>query len=395
MPNEAVNRTVRWIVKGIRSIENVTMRTLVAILCVSGLLSAQERVQLQDLQKPAVQPRAQPGEDRPQPIDDQPIKVTTQYVMAPVNVLDKDGKPVTGLTVLDFRLFDNGKLQTITEDVATHPISLVVCVQANSAVAQVLPQIQRSSSLYDSLVLGEAGEISLIGFDHRIQNLSDGFTSDPFKIREAFKKLRPGSSTAALNDAAMAGINLLRNRDPHRKRILLLISESRDQGSELRVRDVMTASEFANVAIYSVNISRLVTQLTAKVEPNRPSPIPANTQPLPGGYLNTPTVQTQMDMGNWVPVLKEIFIATKAIFVPNPLEVFTKYSGGKEYSFMTQRGLDQAISDIGQDLHNQYLLTYNPNNKEDAGFHEITVQVALQGVKVFTRQGYWWAGKQE
>src|SRR5947209_6294005 len=105
------------------------MRTLVALLSLSSLVWAQERVQLQ-----GDQPRTQPGEDKP-------ITVTTQYVMAPVSVLDKDGSPVTGLTVLDFRLYDNGKLQTITEDVATHPVSLVVAVQANASVEKVLPQI--------------------------------------------------------------------------------------------------------------------------------------------------------------------------------------------------------------------------------------------------------------
>src|SRR5215471_8235180 len=251
------NQAVKWIFEGVKSIQGVRMRTLVAasvtIFGVSVWLSAQERVQLQTgqplQQQPgqvAQQPRPQPGEDRPQPGDDTAkFSTTTQFVMAPVNVLDKDGKPVTGLTVLDFRLYDNGKLQNITEDVATHPISLVVAVQANAAVEKVIPQIQKSASLYDSLVLGEAGEISVTGFDHRIQHLTDGFTSDPAKIAAAFKKLKPGSGTAALNDAAMDGINQLRNRDPHRKRILMLISESRDQGSELHVRDVMTAAEFA------------------------------------------------------------------------------------------------------------------------------------------------------
>jgi hypothetical protein len=96
-------------------------------------------------------------------------------------------------------------------------------------------------------------------------------------------------------------------------------------------------------------------------------------------------------MGNWVPAIKEIFTATKAIFVQNPLEVYTKYSGGREYSFMSQRGLDQAISDIGEELHSQYLLTYNPNDQGEAGFHEITVQVALYDLKVRTRNGYWLA----
>ena len=347
-----------------------TVRALVSCLAVCGLLLAQEN-------------------ERPTFVGG------TEVVIAPVTVVDSKGKFVTGLTPLDFRLYDNGKLQVITEDIATHPVSLAVVIQSNAAVEKILPQIQKSASLYDSLVLGEAGEMTVIGFDHRIQRLTQGFTSDPEKIKEAFKKLKPGSSSSRLNDAAMDGINQLKNRPKNFKRILLLISESRDGGSELHVRDVMDAADFANVVIYSVDISHLVTSLTAKVEPNRPSSTPVPTRSLPGGYVNTPTTDSQMDMGNWTPVIKEIYTATKAIFVKNPLEVFTKYSGGREYSFMTQRGLDQAVSDIGEELHSQYLLTYSPNNKAEAGFHEIVVQIALPDMKVRTRNGYWYSGKPE
>jgi VWFA-related protein len=331
-------------------------------------------------------PRAQPGDDI--------IRVTARFVIAPVTVEDKGGKPVTGLTPLDFRLYDNGKPQIITEDVATHPISLVVAIQSTANTEKILPQIQKTASLYDSLILGDTGEIAVIGFDHRMQWLTQGFTSDSAKIAEALKKLKPGSTQSRLNDAAMEGINLLKNRPTTRKRILLLISESRDVGSELRVRDVMTAAEFANVVVFSVDMSHLLTSLTTKAEPNRPSAVMPATRPLPGGYINTPTIDTQMEMGNWVPAFKEIFTATKAIFIQNPLEVYTRYSGGRQYNFMTQRGLDQAISDIGQELHSQYLLTYNPNTRE-AGFHEIVVQVALADLKVRTRNGYWVAGQPE
>ena len=352
------------------------MRTIVSILLVAGLAGAQD------------QPRVQPGEDV-----NNVIIITTRFVIAPVTVVDKNGKNVTGLTPLDFRLYDNGKLQVITEDQATHPISLAVAIQASADTTMILPQIQRTASLYDSLILGDTGEMAVIGFDHRIQVQTLGFTSDPAKIAEALKKLKPGSSQARLNDAAMEGINLLKNRPNNRKKILLLISESRDVGSELHVRDVMTAAEFANVVVYSVDMSHLLTSLTTKAEPNRPSAIMPATRQLPGGNINTPTYDSQVNMGNWVPALKEIFTATKAIFIQNPLEVYTKYSGGREYSFMSQRGLDQAISDIGEELHSQYLLTYNPSNRE-GGFHEIVVQIALPEVKVRTRNGYWLAGAQ-
>src|SRR5580698_11606539 len=59
-------------------------------------------------------------------------------VQAPVTVLDRNGNVVNNLNVLDFDLFDNGKQQMISQDFATHPLSLVVVVQANAVVEKII-----------------------------------------------------------------------------------------------------------------------------------------------------------------------------------------------------------------------------------------------------------------
>jgi hypothetical protein len=58
-----------------------------------------------------------------------------------------------------------------------------------------------------------------------------------------------------------------------------------------------------------------------------------------------------------------------------------------------QGTLDRALSEIGADLHSQYMLTYLPNNMEDAGFHTIMVKVTRPQLKIRTRDGYYVAGK--
>ncbi len=214
---------------------------------------------------------------------DRPIIETFKFVLAPVTVTDRSGSFVPGLTVYDFRLFDNGKPQRITEDMASHPISMVVVIQANSDVEKVLPQIQKLSSVFETLVLGPDDEIAVLAFDHRIQTLT-GFTSDPVQIDQAFKKLKPGSYTAALNDATMEGINLLRNRPTSRRRIMVQIAENRDKGSGMSVREGLTAADFAEVYIYSIDISQLVAALTSKAQPNRPSTLPPGAETPAHGY---------------------------------------------------------------------------------------------------------------
>ncbi len=328
---------------------------------------------------------------------------SVRAVQAPVTVLDYQGRVVNGLNALDFSLLDNGKPQKISEDLSEHPISLVVAIQANAGMEKILPQIRKIGSLFDGLVLGDEGEIAVVAFDHHVQVLTN-FTSDPDKIHAAFNGkdksgnyvLKAGCWTSSLNDAVMESVNMLRNRPVNRKRIIVLISESRDQGSGLHVRDVLTAQEFANVVVYPVDVSHLLTSLTSTPTPTRPNNMPPGGQYLPGGNVMTPTLDQQLNNnGNWTPVFVEMFMAVKGIFVPNPLEVYSRYTGGREFPFYTQKGLEQAISDIGQELHNQYILTYVPNDQSEAGYHTIKVIVNKPELKVFTREGYWLAGKPE
>lgn len=320
----------------------------------------------------------------------------TQRVQAPVTVLDRDGHIVNGLNALDFTLLDNGKPQPIEEDVAQHPISLVVVVQANTSMEKILPQIRKAGTLFDNLVAGEAGEVAVIQFDHRVQTLLN-FTSDADQIHQVFKdKLKTGSTTSAVNDAVMGGINLLRNRDKQRKRVLIVIAEDRDGGSGLHAREVLEAAEFNNILIYSLNVSHLMTSLTAPVQPTRPDTIPPGGQYLPNGQVMTPTLDQQINNnGDWTPILRDIFIAVKGVFVPvtYPLTVYSHFTGAREFPFYTQKGLEQAIADIGQELNNQYILTFSVSNVHVAGYHTIKVGVDKPQLRVITREGYWIAAK--
>ncbi len=316
-----------------------------------------------------------------------------RIVMTPVTVTDRGGVVINGLSPTDFRLLDNGKPQKITEDIAVHPISMVIVVQANAEVEKMLPAIQKVASAIQSQILGDDGEAAVLEFDHRIQNLSD-FTSDPDKLSMALKKLRPGSSTSRLNDATIEGINLLRKRPNSRRKVVLLISESRDNGSELKSREVLSAAEFANIVIYSIDISHLVASVTAPPPFNRTvlDNRPPGAVHMPAGAVETPTTQSQQAVGNWMPLVKDIFLAAKGLIVANPLEVYTKYTGGREYSFKTQKDLERAVSELGEELHSQYLLTYIPSNQDEAGYHNIVVQVVKPNLNIRARDGYYWAG---
>ena len=192
------------------------------------------------------------------------FSIQTRVVVAPVTVTNRNGNIVSNLTPKDFRLRDNGELQQITEDIALHPVSMVIVVQATLEVEKMLPAVQKLGSAIHAQILGETGEVAVLQFDSRIATLTD-FTSDPDKLSMALKKLKAGNASSRLNDATDEGISLLRKRPNSRRKVLLLISEPGDNSSELRPREVLTAAELANVVIYSMNISRIMAQ--AKVSP--------------------------------------------------------------------------------------------------------------------------------
>lgn len=327
--------------------------------------------------------------------DDLTIRTRVEEVIAPTTVLDKDGVYVTGLKPMEFRLYDNDKLQAIKVDEILAPVSLVVAIQADYKVEKVLPKIQKIGTLLQNMVAGENGEVAIMAFDHRLQKLQD-FTSDPDKLTEALKKIKPGSSQSVLTDAVNEAARMLDKRPKDRRRVLLLIAESLDKGSEGRAREALTRLEFANVIVYALNVSRIYTELTSKAPPPRQDTIPPEARHVPAGMPSTPQTAAQLTGARgygaqFGPVIVEIFRGVRAVFVPNPIEIYTQYTGGKEEPFLTQEDLERAAQNIGREIHNQYLITYNPNNKNEGGLHNIRVEVTRRDLEVRTRRGYWMA----
>ncbi len=344
------------------------------------------------LQPKATEP-AKVNENDPASDQADRITVTTNLLIAPTTVLDKHGDYVNDLQIQDFQLFDNNKRQKIIADVHSQPLSLVVAIQKSSNLNEILPKIQRVGSMLNDIIAGADGETAVIAFDHRVVVAQD-FTNETGKITETMKKLTPGSSQHAVDDAVMFGIRMLRKRESNRRRVLLLISEKRDKGSEIRVREVLTEAEFANVVIYSLDISSIVAGLTSQAMPQPPPSIPAAAQHMPAGVDATPTlVEQNYYMGNYVPMFVDIFKAAKSIFVEEPVVVFTRFTGGKEYPFVSEKSLERAIQGISQELHSQYLLSYSPNTLTEGGFHEIRVTVNRPQLEIRTRPGYWVAAR--
>jgi VWFA-related protein len=319
--------------------------------------------------------------------------------VAPVVVLSRDGGYVNNIQPYEFHLFDDDKEQNINVFTSFAPISLVLLIQSNAHVDGLLPQVNKIGNLIGPQVIGDSGETALIAYDSRIRLLQD-FTTDHNKITQAVKKIQAGSESNRMVDAVAEGTRMLRTRARDRRRIILLIGETRDMGSESRTREVMINLQLSNVTLYSVDMSRFITTLTAPPTLARPDPLPPAMHPMPGGVPATPTTVQQMyginSRAEFLPLMLEIFKDAKAIFKANPVELFTKGTGGSEFGFHSQRTLEDALTLIGERVHSEYTISYQPNNREKSGFHPIRVEVGghPEVDKVITRLGYYLGAQQ-
>lgn len=362
-----------------------------------GALRAQ-----QPPQQPTPPPPTQvPATANPQEPEEYRLTTGTISVIAPTTVKDKNGNYVTGLDVKDFVLRDNDRVQDIRLDLAYVPVSLVLVIQRSASTEQVLPTVKKIGGLLEPIVLGEKGEAAIVTFDHRVEVLQD-FTNDTDKFKKSLEGLRPGSTTRAMTDAVMKAARMLKNRPRDRRRVIVLISETQEQGSTARVKDALLEIELANILVYAINMSRIVNKLAAKPAYPRPDPIPVSARQMPAGMANNPTTQAQMGgmggtLGNYLPALREIFTATKALFIDNPQEVYTKYSGGSEFSFLNLHGFESAVQKLGEELGSQYMISYSPSKevRMEGGLHKIQVEVRRGYVDVKTRASYWMAARPE
>jgi VWFA-related protein len=314
----------------------------------------------------------------------------SRLVMIPVTVADKKGRFVDGLEPSDFVVLDNGRRQdAIVDTIATGvaPIALVVAVQSSGISYAALEKIQKIGPMIQPLITGERGHAAVIAFDEDVTLLQD-FTGDPDAITRAFHRLRPGDEKSArMLDAVDQSVRRLSERRNVR-RVLLLISESRDRGSEDEFDPVAVRAQAAGVAIYAATYSAFKTAFTTKPSNrndgvDRP-PLPSREPESPPGRERVPIAppEQRLDILGGISELKRLG-------KPNTTQELAKKTGGAIFAFTRQRGLEDAIEKLGGELHAQYVLSFVPEDRSP-GYHPLEVRIRREGdYRIRARPGYW------
>jgi VWFA-related protein len=326
------------------------------------------------------------------------VKVRVALVNTPATVRNAKGEMIHDLEARDFSVSDNGVPQQITHfDLGGDPLSFVVLIENSSQVEPMLPEVRKSGILISQIVMGSSAEAAVVVFNEYTEKLQD-FTSSGEAIEKTIATLKTGISGNKLYDSMAQCVEMLTSRpeptpdSPGRRRILLVIAEAKDEGSDAKLGEVLRQAQLANVTIYSVGLSTTRAELQRKpadVGHRSQPPGTFGKPPFPGSVQTPDTDAATYGSGNILNAVVWAVTHVKDALKDNPLQIATAGTGGAHLPTFKDRSVERALDEIGGELHSQYSLSYTPTGTGSSGYHEIKVTVDKKNLKVRARPGYY------
>jgi VWFA-related protein len=301
------------------------------------------------------------------------FRTQSNVVLVPALVRDKTGEVVYGLQAKDF-IEDDGVPQNVHLDEAaeSEPVSLVVAVQCGRRADFELPRMHGLSAMLDPLLQQPGTKVAIVAFDSEVHAI-ENFTSNESVITGALTSLQPGDGGAAVLDAVNYSVKMLDGVPKDRKRVLLLISETRDHGSHsANIDDVIKAIGNSNTVVYTLAFS----------------PSKSNVLDTLKGNNNPDLHPEQTEVHEGPDLLAPLMLAAQAMR-KNTAKAIASQSGGEYQMFDSAKGFDARMNQFSNHLHSRYLLSFQPSQPHP-GLHQLSVRLKEPGgATVLARTSYW------
>ena len=182
----------------------------------------------------------------------QTFRSAVDLVYFGVSVLDKQGRPVTGLTKDDFDIFENGKKQslqyfTVGDPDAAPPLHLGLLLDTSGSMSDDLGDA-RSAAIKFVNTLEYATDVTLVDFDTEIRVAR--FQASAYERLVERVRMRKADGWTALYDAM--GVYLNGAQDQDGQKILVLYTDGGDTRSSLTFRDALDLLKASDVTVYAV-----------------------------------------------------------------------------------------------------------------------------------------------
>lgn len=298
---------------------------------------------------------------------------------------------------------DDGVRQTIRieDSPDSASVSLVVAVQCSRSAVAEFDKLKGLGTMLEAIAGNGPHEVAIVAYGERPYLLSE-FSSSGEATRLALSRLKPcGDYHAAAIDAVQYSLNLLKQRKHGYRRAILLIGEERDHGSTSKLREVVGELGATDTVIYTIAFSPSKSELLSGLRygpdgPEKPEPpVVYSATPQPA---RQPAVESQAEQPeepkytDQVPLftLPPLLLLAVNALRDNTAAELASLSGGEYMTFVTQKGLEQALQRVANHVHNYYLLSFQPASSSKPGLHSIRVSVAGHpGAIIQTRKNYW------
>ena len=254
---------------------------------------------------------------------------------------------------------------------------------------------------------------AVVAFDSQPTLLQD-FTNNSGAIADAVEDVSTadtGDYKAAILDGLGFSVDLLRKQPPQYRRAILLLSETNDRGSKLKLDDALHAVSDTNTTIYSLTYSTGNTdasrygsrELPTKHAPGtflafeNPHPNPPHgcmgKDPNPDPHAtHNQAVKAYDRLTQLLPPLalaKMAAIAATEDLQRNIPETVARLTGGEHFSLSDAKSLERDLQTISNHIPNRYVLSFQPQSPHP-GFHAIALTVPhYVHLEVSARNGYW------
>lgn len=287
------------------------------------------------LPSPTVSPT--PDIDDPNEI----IRVDTDLVNLNVRVIDRNNRPINGLRQNDFKVYEDGVLQSIEYfSIAEVPTNYALVIDNSGSMRRLLEKVIEASKIVVNTNKPD-DETSVVRFisSDKIEVLQD-FTSNKIDINDALENMYiEGGQTAVIDAVYLAAEKVdeyekTRNPNEKKRRALILISDGEDRDSYYKEQQLFERLRESEVQIYVIGFTSEL-----------------NNE---GGFISkSPRAKAE-----------------------GLLKRMAEETGGKAYFPNSPAELNVIARDIASELRTQYLISYMPSNdKKDGSFKAIKVVV--------------------
>lgn len=259
-------------------------------------------------------------------------------------VKDANGQLIADLEKDEFRLYDNGALQTISvfEKRTEQPLSVSILLDVSLTTAIRLKQERRSVEQFLKALVssGHEGDMAaLYAFDDEV-TLLQNFTRDLRRLRSALSRVTPSGGTSVYDALYLAAQSIDRRPGRH---VIVLVSDGSDTTSRIDITRAIRALHESDAVVYPIVV---------------------------------------------VPVEAH---AGRSIGGENALHIIAQRTGGRVYAAALGNDLDQAFLDLLRDLRTQYLIGFYPQGAPPSkdGFHYLRLETTRPELLVQTRSGYY------